>query len=67
MAGEQCVTSMWLSPLALIVVLQLITASASIGRVATTNYILARGYSTVALGAIAADFAIKYFWTRQMI
>jgi hypothetical protein len=47
----------WLSPLALIIVLQLITAGASIGRVTTPNYILARGYSAVALGAIAADFA----------
>ena len=58
-------TSVSLSPLALIVVLQLITAGASIGRVATPNYIVARAYSTVALGAITADFAIKYFWTGQ--
>lgn len=58
-------TAAWLSPWALIIALQFVTAGASIGRVITPNYILARGCSAVALGAIAADFAVKYFWTGR--
>src|SRR5215472_14356549 len=58
-------TAVWLPPWALIIALQVVTASASIGRVITPNYILARGYSAVALGAIAADFAVKYFLTGR--
>ena len=58
-------TSVWFSPWVLIIGLQLVTVGASIGRVITPNYILARGYSAVALGAIAADFAVKYFLTGR--
>jgi hypothetical protein len=58
-------TAAWLPPWALIIVFQVVTASASIGRISTSNYIVARGFSAVALGAIAADFAVKYFWTGR--
>jgi hypothetical protein len=58
-------TVAWLPPWALIIVFQVITAGASIGRISTANYIVARGFSAVALGAIAADFAVKYFWTGR--
>jgi hypothetical protein len=47
------------------VVLQLVTAGASIGRVSTSNYIVSRGCNALALGAVAADFAVKYFWTGR--
>jgi hypothetical protein len=58
-------TAVLFPALALTIAFQLITAGASIGRVTTPNYMIARGYSAVALGAIAADFAVKYFWTGQ--
>jgi hypothetical protein len=58
-------TAMWVPSFVLTIALQLVTAGASIGRITTPNYILARGYSSVALGAIAADFAVKYFCTGQ--
>jgi hypothetical protein len=58
-------TAPWLSPLMLTAVLQLVTAGASIGRVSTSNYIVSRGCNALALGAVAADFAIKYFWTGR--
>jgi hypothetical protein len=58
-------TAVLFPALALTIAFQLITVAASIGRVTTSNYILARGYSAVTLGAIAADFAVKYFWTGQ--
>jgi hypothetical protein len=58
-------TALWLSPLMLTAVLQLVTAGASIGRVSTSNYIVSRGCNALALGAVAADFAIKYFWTGR--
>jgi hypothetical protein len=58
-------TAAWLSPLALTTVLQLVTAGASIGRVSTFNDIVSRGCNALALGAIAADFAVKYFWTGR--
>jgi hypothetical protein len=58
-------TAVWVPSLALTIAFPFITASASIGRVITPNYILVRGYSAVALGAIAADFAVKYFWTGR--
>jgi hypothetical protein len=47
--------------LVLTVVLQLTAAVASIGRVRTSNYIASRGFNALALGAVAADFAVKYF------
>src|SRR5215471_9533843 len=58
-------TALWLSPLMFTVVLQLVTAGASIGRVSTSNYIVSRGCNALALGAVAADFAVKYFWTGR--
>ena len=58
-------TALWLSPSMFTVVLQLVTAGASIGRVSTSNYIVSRGCNALALGAVAADFAVKYFWTGR--
>jgi hypothetical protein len=55
----------WLSSLTLTIALQVVTAGASIGRVSTSNYIVARGCTTLALGAVAADFAVKFFWTGR--
>ena len=40
--------------------LQLISAAASIGRVATRNYVVSRSFNAVALGTVAADFAVRY-------
>jgi hypothetical protein len=51
--------------LALTIALQLVTAGASIGRVSTSNDIASRGCNALALGAVAADFAVKYFWTGR--
>jgi len=58
-------TAIWFAPLALTITLQLVTAGASIGRVSTSNDITSRGCNALALGAIAADFAVKYFWTGR--
>jgi hypothetical protein len=58
-------TAVWLPPWALIIALQAITASASIGRLTTRYYIVSRAYNALALGAVAADFAIKYFVTGR--
>jgi len=58
-------TAIWFAPLALTITLQLATAGASIGRVSTSNDITSRGCNALALGAIAADFAVKYFWTGR--
>jgi len=52
-------------PLALTIAFQLVTAGASIGRVSTASYIVSRGCNALALGAVAADFAVKYFWTGR--
>jgi len=51
--------------LALTVGFQLTSAVASIGRVRTSNYIYSRSFNALALGAVAADFAIKYFVTGR--
>ena len=51
--------------LALTVGCQLTSAVASIGRVRTSNYIYSRSFNALALGAVAADFAIKYFVTGR--
>jgi hypothetical protein len=51
--------------LVLTVVFQLTAAVASIGRVRTSNYIASRGFNALALGAVAADFAVKYFVTGR--
>src|SRR5215471_15712867 len=58
-------TAAWLPPWALIIALQVVTASASIGRISTSNYIVSRGCNTLALGAVAAAFAIKFFVTGR--
>ena len=49
----------------LIIALQAVTASASIGRLATPYYIVSRACNALALGAVAGDFAIKYFVTGR--
>ena len=51
--------------LVLTVVFQLTAAVASIGRVRTSNYIASRSFNALALGAVAADFAVKYFVTGR--
>jgi hypothetical protein len=58
-------TAVWPPPWALIIALQAVTASASIGRLTTSYYIVSRAYNALALGAVAADFAIKYFVTGR--
>ena len=58
-------TAPWLGPFPLTIVAQLVTAGASIGRVSTSNYKVSRGCNGLALAAVAADFAIKYFWTGR--
>jgi hypothetical protein len=50
---------------ALTIALQLITAGSSIGRVSTSNYIASRGFNALALAAVTADFAVKYFVTGR--
>jgi hypothetical protein len=57
--------ALWLHSLALTIALQLITAGASIGRVSTSNYIISRGCNALALGAVAVDFAVRYFVTGR--
>ena len=65
-AGRRiALTAVWLPPWALIIVLQAVTASASIGRLTTPYYVVSRAYNALALGAVAADFAIKYFVTGR--
>jgi hypothetical protein len=39
---------------------QLISAVASIGRVMTSHYVVSRSFNALALGAVAADFAVRY-------
>jgi hypothetical protein len=57
--------AMWLTPWSLTIALQLIAAAASIGRISTRYYVVSRGCNALALAAVAADFAIKYFWTGR--
>jgi len=65
-AGRRiALTAVWLPPWALIIALQAVTAGASIGRLTTSYYIVSRAYNALALGAVAADFAIKYFVTGR--
>jgi hypothetical protein len=45
--------------------LQLLSAAASVGRVRTKSYVVSRRFNAVALGAVAADFAIKYLCTER--
>ena len=51
--------------LVLTVGFQLTAAVASIGRVRTSNYSASRSFNALALGAVAADFAVKYFVTGR--
>jgi hypothetical protein len=45
------------------ILLQLTSAVASVGRVKTSSHIVSRRFNALALGAIAADFAVKYAHT----
>jgi hypothetical protein len=45
--------------------LQLLSAAASVGRVRTKSYVVSRRFNALALGAVAADFAIKYLCTAR--
>jgi hypothetical protein len=58
-------TAVWLPSLALTIALQVVTAGASIGRVSTSNCITSRGFNALALAAVTADFAVKYFVTGR--
>ena len=44
---------------------QLLSAIASVGRVRTKSYVVSRRFNALALGAVAADFAIKYLCTER--
>ncbi len=52
-------------PLALSIAFQVTSALASIGRVVTASYIVSRSLNALALGTVAADFAVKYFVTGR--
>jgi hypothetical protein len=45
--------------------LQLLSAVASVGRVRTKSSVVSRRFNALALGAVAADFAIKYLCTER--
>ena len=47
------------------ILLQLISAVASIGRVKTSSHVVSRRFNALALGAIAADFEVKYAHTGR--
>jgi hypothetical protein len=47
------------------ILLQLTSAVASIGRVKTSSHIVSRRFNALALGAVAADFAVKYVHTGR--
>jgi hypothetical protein len=49
------------------VLLQLTSAVASIGRVKTSSHIVSRRFNALALGAVAADFAVKYAHTGRPV
>ena len=44
---------------------QLLSAVASVGRVRTKSYVVSRRFNALALGAVAADFAIKYLCSER--
>ncbi len=44
---------------------QLVSAVASVGRVRTKSYVVSRRFNALALGAVAADFGIKYLSTKR--
>ena len=45
--------------------LQLTSALASVGRVKTSSHVVSRRFNALALGAVAADFAVKYAHTGR--
>jgi len=45
---------------------QLLSAVASVGRVGTKSYVVSRRFNALALGAVVADFAIKYLCTQRV-
>ena len=47
------------------ILLQLTSAAASVGRVKTSSHIVSRRFNALALGAVAADFAVKYARTPR--
>jgi hypothetical protein len=47
------------------ILLQLTSAVASVGRVKTSSHIISRRFNALALGAVAADFAIKYSYAGR--
>jgi len=47
------------------ILFQLTSAMASVGRVKTSSHIVSRRFNAVALGAVAADFAVKYAHTGR--
>jgi hypothetical protein len=47
------------------ILFQLTSAVASVGRVETSSHIVSRRFNALALGAVAADFAIKYVYTER--
>jgi len=49
----------------ILLLLQLTSAVASVGRVKTSSHIVSRRFNALALGAVAADFAIKYGHTGR--
>ncbi len=46
--------------------LQLTSAVASVGRVKTTSHVASRRFNALALGAVAADFAVRYLYTGRV-
>jgi hypothetical protein len=42
---------------------QLTSAIASVGRVKTASHVISRRFNALALGTVAADFAVKYLYT----
>jgi hypothetical protein len=47
------------------ILFQLTSAMASVGRVKTSSHIVSRRFNALALGAVAADFAVKYAHTGR--
>ena len=47
------------------ILLQLTSAVASIGRVKTSSHVVSRRFNALALGAVAADFGVKYAHTGR--
>lgn len=45
---------------------QLTAAAASVGRVKTASHVVSRRFNALALGAVAADFAVRYVYTERV-